>query len=87
MLSPSQRTAILELHLKDLGTRRIARALKVSRDAVQKVIRSESSIPPPIVRPEKAENYRQEILDLYASCKGNLARVHEELQELGPIRR
>ncbi len=83
MLSPSQRTAILELHKKELGTRRIARALKVSRDAVKKVIRSESSIPPPIVRPEKAEEYRQEVLDLYASCKGNLARVHEELQESG----
>jgi transposase len=75
--------AILELHKKDLGTRRIARALKVSRDAVKKVIRSESSIPPPIVRPEKAEEYRQEILDLYASCQGNLVRVHEELQESG----
>jgi len=83
MLSLSQRTAILELHRKDLGTRRIARALKVSRDAVKKVIRSESSIPPPIVRPEKAEDYRQEILDQYASCKGNMARVHEELQKLG----
>jgi transposase len=83
MLSSSQRTAILELHRKDLGTRRIARALKVSRFAVKKVIRSESSIPPPIVRPEKAESYRQEILDQYASCKGNLARVHEELEALG----
>jgi len=83
MLSPSQRTAILELHRKDLGTRRIARALKVSRDAVKKVIRSESSIPPPIIRPEKAESYRQEILDQHVSCKGNLARVHEELQDLG----
>jgi transposase len=80
MLSLSQRTAILELHRKDLGTRRIARTLKVSRDAVKKVIRSESSIPPPIVRPEKVESRRQEILDLYTSCKGNLARVHEELQ-------
>jgi transposase len=83
MLNPSQRTAILELHKKNLGTRRIARALKVSRDAVKKVIRSESSIPPPIVRPEKAEEYRQELLDLYASCQGNLVRVHEELQEAG----
>jgi transposase len=83
MLSPSQRTAILELHRKDLGTRRIARALKVSRDAVKKVIRSESSIPPPLIRPEKAESYRQEILDQYASCKGNLVRVHEELGYLG----
>ena len=79
MLSQSQRTAILELHLKGVGTRQIARALKVSRAAVKKVIRSQSSIPPPIARPEKAEPYRQEILELYASCKGNLVRVHEEL--------
>jgi hypothetical protein len=40
-------------------------------------------VPPPIVRPEKAEPYRQEILDLYASCQGNLVRVHEELQATG----
>ena len=83
MLSQSQRTAILELHRKGVGSRQIARALKVSRAAVKKVIRSESSVPPPIVRPEKAEPYRQEILDLYASCQGNLVRVHEELQATG----
>lgn len=83
MLSLSQRTAILELHGKGVGSRPIARALKVSRAVVKKVIRSQSSVPPPIVRPEKAEPYRQEILDLYASCRGNLVRVHEELQATG----
>jgi hypothetical protein len=30
-------------------------------------------------RPEKAEPYRQQILELMHSCKGNLVRVHEEL--------
>ncbi len=79
MLSLNQRTAILELHRKGMGSRQIARALEVSRAAVKKVIRSESSVPPPIVRPEKAEPYRREILELFASCKGNLVRVHEEL--------
>ena len=29
--------------------------------------------------PEKAEPYRQQILELFAQCKGNLVRVHEEL--------
>jgi hypothetical protein len=38
---------------------------------------------PEIQRPEKAEPYRQQILDLLASCKGNLVRVHEELQVSG----
>ena len=79
MLSQSLRTAILELHRKGVGQRRIARALRVSRTAVKKVIRSASSVPPPIVRAEKAEPYRQRILELYASCQENLVRVHEEL--------
>ncbi len=30
-------------------------------------------------RPEKAEPYRQQILELFDQCKGNLVRVHEEL--------
>jgi hypothetical protein len=34
---------------------------------------------PEIQRAEKAEPYRQQILDLLISCKGNLVRVHEEL--------
>jgi hypothetical protein len=34
---------------------------------------------PELQRPEKAEPYRQSILELVSSCKGNLVRVHEEL--------
>jgi len=83
MLTQSLRTAILELHRKGVGKRQIARTLKVSRTAVKKVIHSASSVPPPITRPEKAKPYRQEILELYAACKGNLVRVHEELQAGG----
>ena len=79
MLSQNLRTAILELHRKEVGTRQIARALRVSRSAVNKVIRSASTVVPPMTRAEKAEPYRQRILDLYASCQGNLVRVHEEL--------
>jgi hypothetical protein len=30
-------------------------------------------------RPEKAEPYRQQILELFSRCQGNLVRVHEEL--------
>jgi hypothetical protein len=40
---------------------------------------------PEITRPEKAEPYRQQILDLLASCKGNLVRVHEELTATGAV--
>ncbi len=83
MLNQNQRAAVLELHRKGVGTRRIARALRISRSAVKKVIGSQAIVPPPIPRPEKAEPYRQEILDLYARCQGNLVRVHEELVASG----
>ena len=83
MLSQSQRAAILELHRKDVGKRQIARALRVSRTAVKKVIRSQSTVPPQIIRTEKAEPHRREIVELYASCQGNLVRVHEELLAAG----
>jgi transposase len=36
-----------------------------------------------IQRSEKAEPYREEILALHASCRGNLVRVHEELVAQG----
>jgi hypothetical protein len=83
MLDRSQRTAILELHKQQTPLRTIARTLKLSRPAVRKVIESQSSEPPRIQRAEKAEPYRSEILELYASCQGNLVRVHEELSVLG----
>jgi len=38
---------------------------------------------PRIERPRKADPYKDEILDQYASCKGNLVRVHEELVAKG----
>ncbi len=81
MLSKSERTAILELHRKGMGVRRIAKTLKISRTTVKKVIRSEDPDPPQILRLSKAEPHRQEILELYAECRGNLVRVWEELQE------
>ena len=79
MLSKAQRTAILELNAKKVSIGKIARVLKVSRPSVRTVLRSNSTNVPVIQRAEKAEPYRKQILDLLDSCKGNLARVHEEL--------
>jgi hypothetical protein len=79
MLNRSLRTAILELHGKQIGVRRIARTLKVSRQAVRRVLASQAPEPPKLLRSERAEPHRQKILELYASCEGNLVRVHEEL--------
>ena len=85
MLSQAQRTAILELHAKGVSRHEISRTLKVSRASVRKVLRLNSVSVPEIQRKEKAEPYRQQILDLLASCKGNLVRVHEELAVSGAV--
>jgi transposase len=79
MLSKSRRTTILEMHGQGMKIREIARMLRISRQAVRKVIRSSSPEVPALLRPEVAEPYRGRILELHASCKGNLVRVHEEL--------
>ena len=83
MLSQAQRTAIVELLAKGVSKREIARVLKVSRLTVRKVLRSNSTSVPEIQRAEKAEPYREQILELLVSCKGNLVRVHEELTASG----
>jgi transposase len=79
MLTQAQRTTILELHAKGVSKHEIARVLGISRPSVRKVLRSNAVQVPEIHRPEKAEPYRQRILDLFSDCKGNLVRVHEEL--------
>lgn len=79
MLDRSLRTAILELHGRQVGVRRIARTLRISRQAVRRVLASGTAEPPKLLRPERAEPHRQKILEHHASCQGNLVRVHEEL--------
>lgn len=79
MLSQQERAAILELNAKKVSKREIARVLQLSRPAVRKVLQSNSTQVPEIQRVEKAEPYRQQILELMHTSKGNLVRVHEEL--------
>ena len=79
MLNRSQRTTILELAGQGVSKREIARALGVSRLSVRRVLRARSAEVPELDRGEKAEPYRQQILELLHQCKGNLVRVHEEL--------
>src|SRR5579862_5457218 len=83
MLSQAQRTTILELSTQGVSKREIARVMGISRVAVRKVLRSNSSAVPELQRAEKAEPHRQQILELFDRCKGNLVRVHEELVAAG----
>src|ERR1039457_2612382 len=83
MLSQAQRTTILELSAQGESQHEIARMLGISRLTVRKVVRSNSTAVPEISRAEKAEPYRQRILELFNTCKENLVRVHEELTAEG----
>jgi len=85
MLDQTIRASILTLREAGHGTRAIARALHISRGAVKAVLADGRATPPPIERDERAEAFRDDILALHASCKGNLVRVHEELLALHPI--
>src|SRR5256885_16311230 len=83
MLDQSTRAAILKLNQQGHSIRGIARALHLSRGAVRDVLRSGTEIVPTLVREEKATPYRDQILELYPRCNGNLVRVHDELLASG----
>jgi hypothetical protein len=83
MLDEATRQTILRLREAGHGTRAIARAIGISRGAAKAVLRTGATDVPRILRAEKAEPYREEILELKAACKGNLVRVHEELVARG----
>ena len=82
MLSQAQRTAILELSAKGVSKREISHVLQLSRLTVRKVLRSNSTNVPEIQRAEKAEPYREQILELLASCKGNLVEFPQNFSAL-----
>jgi len=83
MLDQTTRTAILRLRETGHGTRAIARALGISRGAVKHVLAHGTAAVPRAERAEKGAPHRDRILELYAACKGNLVRVHEELGAAG----
>ena len=83
MLEESKRSAILVLHQEGHSIRGIARAVRVSRDSVQRVLAAGAPAIPDFPRTEKAEVHEAEILELLPSCKGNLIRVHEKLLDRG----
>jgi predicted transcriptional regulator len=85
MLDQTTRQTILTLRDAGNGIRAIARALGISRVAVKRVLAGGSASPPQLERAEKAEPYRDDILTLLAECKGNLVRVHEELETRGIV--
>ncbi|MDN5938905.1 MAG: hypothetical protein L0H83_09600 [Salinisphaera sp.] len=83
MLDEATRTAILKLAEAGHGSRAIARDLRVARTTVRRVIESGSMAVPALKRAERAEPWREQILELVARYQGHLGRVHEELVARG----
>lgn len=83
MKDEQTRTAVLELKRLGHGIKSIARALKISRNTVRKVLKQGVKIPPKIERKELLSGQEDNIRALAENCKGNLSRVHEELRESG----
>jgi transposase len=82
MLSQAQRTTILELNARGANKREIPRMLGISRVAVRKVQRANSTTVPELQRPEKAGPHRQQILEL-ADETTDEAKALEEDQPAG----
>jgi transposase len=83
MLDQTTRTTIFRLREEGHGTRAIADALGISRGSVKRVLRGGTAEVPRLVRTERGEPHRAQILELYTEMKGNLVRVHEELAASG----
>jgi len=79
MLDQSVRQAILHLQAKGHGIRQIARVLAISRRSVRQVLHAGTATVPRLERAEKGAPYRDQIVELFQQCRGNLVRVHEEL--------
>jgi hypothetical protein len=85
VLDLETRTAILRLHAEGHSKRFIARTVRVSREAVQRVIVSGDAVVPPIDRSTQLEPHVDRVRELHAACRGNLVRVHEELAASGVV--
>jgi len=83
MLDEATRTAILKLHEQGHGSRMIARTLGSARSTVRHVLNSGQAQVPPLGRLERADAWREAILELHARYEGHLGRVHDGLLELG----
>jgi transposase len=81
MIDLDTRTAILRLQQQGHGIKTIARALAISKNTVKRVLCAPSA--PPATRPLSLEPHTALVRELFARCRGNRVRVHEELAHAG----
>jgi len=83
LLDFDTRNAILRLRREGHGLLTIARALKVSRNAVRRVLKSGEAKVPPLHRASQVDPHLETVRALHTSCGGNMIRVQEELELAG----
>ena len=79
MITQSKKDAIVEMKKTGMSLRKIAKTLKVSRNAVRNVIKDGGN-----EKPEKESQYEEYvplIRELFKECRGNAVRVGEELEK------
>jgi transposase len=83
MLDEPTRTAILKLHEQGHGSRMIARTLGAARSTIRRVLSSGQALVPSLGRIERADPWREAILELHTRYEGHLGRIHDSLLERG----
>ena len=78
MIAPIKEELIKELVKHGLSQRKVAKQLKISRNTVSEVMASQETRIP-VNKESKYDSYIQQIRELFASCKGNVVRIQEEL--------
>jgi transposase len=80
-----KRIAILEMHKHGGSVRGIAKALNASPNTVRDVIASGDPDRPVMHRESQLAEHIERIRELHVACKGNMVRVHEELEKVGVV--
>jgi hypothetical protein len=77
------RIAVLRLARRNPrpSARAIAKALGISRESVAEIIDSGEPTVRPAERPSRLDPHLNLVQELFATCKGNLVRVHEKLRD------
>ena len=83
MTPREKRIAILEMHKHGVSVRGIADALDASRNTVRQVLASGDAERPALRRESQLAEHIERVRELSVACKGNRARVHEELEKAG----
>ena len=85
MTPREKRIAILEMRKHGVSLRAIADALDASRNTVRDVLASGNAERPAMKRESQLAEHIARVRELHMACKGNIVRVHEELEAVGIV--